>query len=640
MAIQTLRSQSSFPTLSALDQQTLALLMSLKNNPDVLKDETLLKMFNNAVSFMTAPGFSTIILPTGSIAQPLAMPPASAPPASSLVPFIQIDTSGEDGDSGCPAPASSGIGINGPEGSEGGNAHDIHLQLATNDETITAQWDNGSASMKLKDSSTSIFLRAIGGRGGRGGDGGRGGAGAQGARGRDADRYSHGKDGERGGSGRPGGDGGEGGSGGKGGDIKVYVSPENADLLMLLKTPDVTGGARGKGGCKGKGGMGGKGGEGGSGHHFSVMKTGTRTVYHSTGTVESKRHGGRSSHTETYTYSAPDYNPGGSNGPRGLDGEDGRAGTDGKAGLNGSFQMIVGGTGYPSLYDLAITVSKIVDLTSGNPADIYEPGERVNLRVSAINTGGMPTPSQDIDISFRPAPWLEPSTSTLVLAASEPLPIEGSRTLSASFSFSVKEQDALFEEPLNKQEFLTYQAVLRRINRPFPRVSQQKDLFPVRYPVQISPLNGKVLAAFDEQNLLSLFIQNISSICMGKAGPQNRSVFATFEITQLENARSNDIEFLKTSERDLQEHNKVTVEVNELAPKSEQKLAVHLRFTNPDLRSHSKVLVVASLHLGYLNSKNSEQLGLTRCIQKRNIHIEFREKNQPNPREVTDHPLS
>jgi hypothetical protein len=622
MAVQTLN--PSFPTLSALDQQTLALLISMKDDPEVQKDEALLKMFSNAVSFMTSTGFSSAMLPTCSIPQPLAMPPVSEPPLFPLVPFIQIETNGEDGDHGCLAPPSSGYGINGTDGSDGGNARDINLTLTVKDQTIAAQWDNDSASMKLDNTAASIFLRATGGRGGRGGDGGRGGAGTQGARGRDADRYSKGEDGGRGGAGRLGGNGGDGGNGGKGGNIKVAVSPEDADLLMFLKSPEVTGGARGKGGAKGKGGVGGKGGEGGSGHHFSVMRTGTRTVYN-----------GRLSSTQTYTYTVPDYNPGGSTGPKGPDGDDGRVGSDGKSGINGSFQMIVGGISYQSLYDLAITVSKAVDLSQGNPSDIYEPGEQIHLMVSAFNTGGMPTPSQDIEISLRTAPWLEPETSSLVLA--NPLPIERSHTFSTPFSFRVKDQYPVSEEPLHKTETLTYQALLRRVNKTFPRVNQQKDVFTVRYPIQLTPLQGKTSIGFDEPSIVNLFVQNVSSIIMGKEGPQKRRVFVTFEIAQLENLKANDIEFLKTAERDLQESHKITHEVNQLSPKSDEKIAISLRFTNPALRAHSKVLLVASLHLGYL--KKDEQLDLTRCIQKSSMQIEFRENNQPTSLEVLDHPL-
>lgn len=637
MAAQTLN-PSSFPTLSALDQQTLALLISMKDNPEVQKDEALLKMFSNAVSFMTSPGFSAAMLPTCSIPQPLVMPPVSEPPLFPLVPFIQIETNGEDGDHGCLAPPSSGYGINGTDGSDGSNARDINLTLTVKDQTIAAQWDNDSASMKLDNTAASIFLRAIGGRGGRGGDGGRGGQGTKGAEGSDATRYSNATDGGRGSPGRPGGNGGDGGNGGKGGDIKIYTSPEDADLLMLLKNPENAGGAKGKGGARGKGGIGGLGGEGGASHTFTEFKTGSRTVYQGTRSAGSisRVYTGHNSYLETYTYPVPGYSSGGSTGPKGPDGDDGRIGSDGKSGKNGSFQMIVGGIPYQGLYDLAITVSKVVDLSQGNPSDIYEPGEQVHLMVSAFNTGGMPTPSQDIEISLRPASWVEPETFSLILSNS--LPIEGSHTFSTPFSFRVKNQYPVSEEPLNKQETLNYQALLRRVNKSFPRVNQQKDVLTVRYPVQLTPLQGKTSVGFNEHSVVGLFIQNVSSIIMGREGPQKRRVFVTFEITQLENVKASDIKFLKTTATDLQESHKITHEVTNLSPKNDEKIAASLRSTNPALQSQSKVLLVASLHLGYL--KRDEQLELTRCIQRRSIQIEFREKDQPNAREVLDHPLS
>ena len=148
------------------------------------------------------------------------------------------------------------------------------------DDTAVAQWDNTTGLIKFADASAAIFLRAIGGKGGCGGDGGAGGIARAGASGRNATRCTNGTDGERGGPGGAGGHGGAGGNGGKGGDIKVYVSPEDSDLLMLLKTPDASGGAKGRGGHKGKGKPGGNGGPGGIAYSWSEVKYEYHQVYH------------------------------------------------------------------------------------------------------------------------------------------------------------------------------------------------------------------------------------------------------------------------------------------------------------------------------------------------------------------------
>jgi hypothetical protein len=616
MAAQVARSCGSTLPLSALDQASLAFLMSMRDNPEIQRDGDLFKMFNNAISFLTASTSSLAISQADEIVSANA---ATSPRMFSLVPSIQIDTSGEEGASGYPGTAttaSSGRGLDGMDGTDGADgesAHDINLQLKAGNETVDVQWGSGCASMRLGEVRASIFLRAVGGNGGRGGNGGQGGPGATGMRGKDATRYSSGKDGGQGHSGGVGGNGGAGGNGGRGGQVTVRVDPRDSDLLMLLNIPETTGGDKAVGGSKGRGGIGGSGGPGGSGHSWTELRTGTRMVSNGRGGM----------YPAAYGYSVSMSNPGGSTGPMGTIGDDGGEGAVGRAGTDGSFQMIIGETTYHTLYNLAITVSKIVDLARGNPANIYEPGEHVSLMVSVFNTGGMPTPSQDIEVSLRPIAWGEHENSSLILTASEHLPIGGAHNFSIPFSFRINEQYPPMEEPLSLQETLTYQALLCRVNKSFSSVSQQKDRFLIRYPVQISPLIGKVSIAFGEKSIQSLFLQNITSASMGRLGPQKRRVFVTFEILESEDVKSSDIELLKTGESDFQESNKVTAEVDDLSPNSEKNLAVSFRFTNPDLRAQSTVRMITSLYLEYFNSENRESLGRTRCIQRRVTQMQF-----------------
>lgn len=623
MAVQAFGNASHFLPVSASDQEALALLISLRDNPEIQKDNALFKMFNDAVSFMLTTGSS----PASLITFPSAIPQALRADATqsslttseiSSASMIKIDTSGENGDNGLPGTAASvgGYGFNGTDAADGGNARDINLKLMAMDGIVTAHWDSGNASMKLGNVEASIFLRAVGGKGGKGGGGGKGGLGTQGARGRNATQSSQGANGNRGTPGLIGGKGGDGGSGGKGGGIRVFVSPEDSDLLMLLNTPEVAGGGKGKGGSKGNGGIGGKGGEGGSSCSWTQTVAGTRTVPSGRGGFQ----------MQPYTYSVSRFSPGGSPGPQGFDGDDGCDGTDGKIGVKGSFQMIVGGMPYQRLYDLAITVSKVVDLTVGNPADIYEPGEHVNLMVSVFNTGGMPTPFQDIEVSLRPAECLEQRNSSLILNASDCLAIDSSHTFPTHFSFRVKDRETSIEDPLNRQEELTYRALLLRVNKFFPHVSQQKDLFSIKYPVQISSLHGRNFTTINEISTLSLFIQNITSISMGIVGPQKRRVFVTFEIAKQEDVNPSDVELLKTEASDLQEPNKITMEVDHLPPKDEKKLSVAFRFTNPNQLLQIRVEVIASLYLDYFNSGNDRQPNRTRCIQNRTIHMQLSKK--------------
>lgn len=576
-------------TVLSLDQQALALLISLRDNPEIQKNSDLFKMFNDTISFALK-----------------SLPPQPLSSTHELSSLIRIDTSGQDGEDGLPRPkAPNGSkGVDGSEGTDGENARDINLQLKAVDGEIIAQWDQGSASMKFGDIGNGIALRAVGGGGGKGGRGGQGGVGLPGADGDDATEYSSGSDGENGKPGRVGGNGGDGGNGGKGGDVKIFVSSKDSDLLMLLNSPEIEGGEKGRGGEGGTGGKGGKGGEGGSSYSGSKSRLQTRTVYN--GGIQQQ---------EMYTSVTPIYNVGGVNGSQGKMGETGKVGTDGRAGMNGSFQTIVEGVAYSSLYDLALTVSKNVDVTQGNPDGVYEPGETVHLTVSVSNVGNMPTPPQEIEISLDSAPWMAQGASSLILGAADHLLVGRRHTFATPFSFRIQHQHPCIGEPLDQQVALTYQALLRRVNKVFPRIKAQKDLLQIRYPVQISPLQAKVVSIFNDETILNLSVQNVASIIMGITGPQKRRVFVTFEIEK----KDGDIALVKIDESDLQEPNKITSEVN-LAPKSEKQLTVKCRFDNQDLDSQpKKVGVVASLFLDYFKDEQSQG---ARCIQQRTIQIQ------------------
>jgi hypothetical protein len=615
---QPIGNKNSAATLSTLDQEALAYLMSIRDSLEVQNDPDVKGVFDRTISSVTK-----------ELAKETPSRPTPIFTKFGLVPSIQIDTSGEDGDNGFngTAASSSGAkGLSGTDGSEGTSALDIHLKLMRKGEFVALLWDYGNASMRLGEAAASIFLRSVGGCGGRGGNGGKGAHGTQGASGRDASRSSAGTNGKKGAQGGRGGHGGEGSDGGKGGNIRVDVSSEDSDLLMLINTPEVTGGASGKGGSGGKGGVGGSGGEGGSSHRWTETQQKTRTVWD----VMERRN-----RTEYYTETSHGYNPGGVAGPDGRDGDHGKNGTDGKEGADGSFQIIVGGNVYQTMYDLAVSVSKIVDLKRENPADIYEPGELVNLMLSVTNTGGMPTPPHDVEVSIRSEQWMEQETFfSQVLKGSECLPIGGSHTFSTPCSFRIRNEAPLTGEPLDKQEALIFQALLRRINKCFLNVNRQKNLISVRYPVEISSLNGKVMTAFNEESTLSLSIHNISSIIMGKSGPQGRRVFVTFEVLENENVKASDVKLVARqlpTDREAryhQEQNKITVEVDRLNPQSKKQLGCSFRFTNSNLRDQSKLDVIALLYLDCFNPENDKQLGQVRCIQKRSIQMLFSNKGR------------
>ena len=92
----------------------------------------------------------------------------------SLVPFIRIDRSGQDGDNGRSRRRKSHLeakGFNGTDGMPGKNARAINLRLKKQNELVDAEWDDGSGCREGGDNTTSFVLRFVGAREACGGGG-------------------------------------------------------------------------------------------------------------------------------------------------------------------------------------------------------------------------------------------------------------------------------------------------------------------------------------------------------------------------------------------------------------------------------------------------------------------------------------
>jgi hypothetical protein len=181
---------------------------------------------------------------------------------------------------------------------------------------------------------------------------------------------------------------------------------------------------------------------------------------------------------------------------------------------------------------------------------------------------------------------------------------------------------------LKRQEALTFRAHMHSVNKSFPNVSRQKEVVTVRYPVELTALKGKITTIFNEKTTLSLHVQNTSSADLGLGSPQKRRVFVIFEITEVEAVKSKDVELITEQifeEKESQDLNKVAFEIGHLPANRKEFFAVSFRFTNPDLKTRSKVGVTASL---YLEQVNSDQV---RCIQKQSIQISLSESYRYNP---------
>jgi len=364
-----------------------------------------------------------------------------------------------------------------------------------------------------------ICLTARGGRGGAGGQGGRGGDGARGRSGSDATRYSSGSDGGPGGDGGDAGGGGDGGPGGDGGEVVVRASEHDTHLFMLVQG-DVGAGRGGAAGQNGAAGRGGSGGSGGSSYSWTEIQTDTDSNGNTT--------------TRTTSHSS-------SGGSTGVSGSDGRASrrrpAAGRAGTAGATWFEVRRADgvvsrYTDRYDL-----RLLGFSHRNESDdaIYEPGERVFIEDIAIaNVGGMPLPSHhDVRVALEAGTFAVPelddtgAPSTLVLPRG--LPARERHVLPGRLSFVLAPHVPKGPSaPLAVEETLRIRAYLPAAKRTFRELdrgaSEAHGKIVVRYPVEISPVEGLTSLAAGQVTKVRLRVRNVSNKAFGAASDQGRTL--------------------------------------------------------------------------------------------------------------------
>lgn len=187
------------------------------------------------------------------------------------------------------------------------------------------------------DGTKHMALKVAGGAGGRGVEGMPGEPGANGKNGTDDKAHydkgccvgqdfkgiDWGEKAQAGFQGSPGENGSDGGNGGPGGLIKIDITPEGAEHLVVFQA-EITGGKFGEGGKGGQGGVGGIGGQ--EGVRYRVEKV-TEQVEGVRGQVITK-----SFQQPVINYDSPKVAPNGPDGPNGNDG------SHGSMGKNGTFE--------------------------------------------------------------------------------------------------------------------------------------------------------------------------------------------------------------------------------------------------------------------------------------------------------------
>lgn len=527
--------------------------------------------------------------------------------------------SGASGYSGANGTSKGESGRTGSTGKSGGNGEDAHplqvqLSFDRNDVKVKEVFQNTLYSLSLG-TKANIILDSEGGNGGNGGNGGDGGDEAQGKKGADAKKKTGptgqvkatgtaGKRGGDGGDGGKGGRGGDGGNGGRGGDITLAVSFQDSDLLRLVAKYSSRGGLRGQGGRGGNGGKPGLGGPGGK----STTWTYTETVRTNGGLDYIKRKGSA---------------PGGPQGPSGRHGATGPNGHNGQNAPAGAFSIVVDGNkyeGFEKLYNPEILATKVVDISSGNEMHINEPGETVQYQMGFQNIGGMPTPPQPLTVFLEQDEWITNLDSS-GLTTRKSIGIGESFTFEKPITLTIGE-----DIPLDENKALHFQCRLDRIDRCFKKAAEKPFPFPLRYPLEISPIAGRNALVIGEVGKFSFDLTNIAGHSIGLEGDQKREIRLSIDLSpkdqKLYTAEDCELSFSPNLVGGKEESGSLWKSVSCIQAKACETTDFYFRFKNPKLQVYSTIEIIACLYLPSFRdpSKNN------RIIQNRSVKLQLAEE--------------
>jgi hypothetical protein len=483
------------------------------------------------------------------------------------------------------------------------------LHLSIKEQEIHVKRGVKTTALELGNVATTILLKAAGGDGGDGGRGGCGGDGRCGYDGTDATSSYRGTNGGNGGDGGKGGNGGNGGCGGNGGSIEVATDRENTDLFALVHIQSVAGGIGGARGYCGSGGNGGSRGRGGSAYYQRVLVS--------------------AGDEESGPVYREDRQPGGSDGRSGRDGADGQYGCVGRSGQKGSYRFKVGKDEYREIYNLAITHSQLKD---ANQDGIYEPGERVEVKLTLKNTGAMETPTQPISVKLKDTKWtVFEKGSTQYLSPSLAMGCE--HQLAQSLFFRIKECALMIGNNLKEQAQLLYEAKLERINQTFASVDAQATNFQVQHPVHILPIKGSKVIAHGEHSLIGFCLKNISKKALGAESDSKRELTLSLEVDPQGAVKPDDVHFFTREVQPSPGARGIYLSVTKIDKDASFAFSSSLQFINPLTQPYAKVRLIASLSLAHVD-ENLREPG--RCIQKQAFEVQLAESYIPSRSMVVD----
>jgi len=527
---------------------------------------------------------------------------------------------GSDGVNGQFFGASGQNGEVGKAGDHGGDGQDITVTLSTDDQGANILIENHedpskSGQMEMDASGKAIRLMAEGGHGGNGGRGGDGGHGSQGRDGRNATQTSNGDDGGQGGNGGNGGNGANGGNSGNGGNVCVNIKQDDADLAVLLSY-NIQAGLPGSAGSGGYAGSGGEGGEGGRSYSWQVAQATTdkegivRTTY--------------GSHT----------NPGGNHGIQGTMGLAGLSGTKGTRGMDGNFIIRVQETGETSSQScfLQLVSFEIAPSDDG----IFEPGELVFLQdLCYENSGKICYPrGRVIATGINSNQWVHFDPADISESIEEIHPSE-SRTVREYLQFRIRHPaeipiNTTFRTVAKIQPYGLYQ----RINHPIPCVQRQIE---IKYPVELSHINGTPTISYNEEMTFALEVKNISSKQIGPETKEGRILRVILRTNNLYNGKSvivrNHLEHDLSA--DLEEP--IIYNIPELLGGETWQLSGTIQFVNSEFPINSHLPLIAELHLGTIEKPHEDFI----IVQQQVFEVQLSQPFKPDPRAdmllVTNH---
>lgn len=518
---------------------------------------------------------------------------------------IYIKANGRNGSAGAVGKDGSGGGSNGngakgtdgQDGAHGQNANSINVKLRSDKavQKVILEVENSDVHLlTLGDKNNEIILNANGGNGGDGGRGGHGGRGGDGRNGQNATQSSRGTNGGNGGRGGKAGNGGKGGNAGDAADIVVEVAGKDIDLLMLV-TPELSGGHGGSGGHAGMAGSGGHGGRGGHSYSWTTLMSVSN---------------GRTGHVAVI----PHYNSGGSSGSAGASGRSGNDGSVGSQGKDGVYNIIVPNLGtYHERYDITV-----VSYSIQSPDGIIEPGEEldvVNLKLKNIST--MPSPPK-IELSVVQNDWVLFDPADTLIVPNGLLP-KHKYTFPTPLKFKLNSADKAIpavDSTFHDVANVRFRAIVPRVQKEFARVANTVQSLEVRYPVEMSAVENILTTSRDKEAPFAMEIRNISSKPIGIKTAEKRFLGVTFAVTG--GIKGKYLELYNKADKTRQTLSQpINANVDFLAPGESTYFSGTIKFTSPKTPAYTKVTLTFSLQLGELHGDEKE------TIQQRNFQLQL-----------------